>query len=146
MTSSSSVVALFSSLFLSLFANLLLTISCVAIDMHLYLWLVQLLSCFFLLLIYFPSAFLFGVCCINNIKTIFAIIQCDGGILYFRKPYHPINPTQFYIGIVGCLVFSINIQQYISPFALKLMIIVFWKTIMTLLSTYCCNIVNTKGF
>ncbi len=117
MTPLLSPIALISSLFLSLSTNLLLMVSHVAIDMHLYFWLDQLLLCFLVLLISFPSAFFSRMHSIINIVVVFAIIQHDGGTLNYRIPYYPIIPHNLII-VVGCMVFAINGWQDISPFAL----------------------------
>lgn len=129
MTPLSSPVALVSSLFLSLSTNLLLMVSHVAIDTHLYFWLVQLLPCFLVLLIYFPFAFFSKMHCIINITVVFAIIQHDGGTLNYRKPYYPIHSTQSYRCCWMYGVYNQRPTRYIS--------ICPWKIIMVVLSMHC---------
>ncbi len=129
MTPLSSPVALVSSLFLSLSINLLLMVSHVAIDMHLYFRLVQLLLCFLVLLVYFPSAFFSRMHYIINIAVAFAIIQHDGGTLNCRKPYYLINSTLSYS---CCWMYGVCHRwptRYIS--------ICLWKIITILLSMHC---------
>ncbi len=129
MTPLLSPIDLISSLFPSLSTNLLLMVSHVAIDMHLYFQLDQLLLCFLVLLISFPSAFFSKMHCIINIAVVFAIIQHDGGTLNCRIPYYPINSTQSYNCHWMYGVCHQRLTRYIS--------IRPWKIITVLLSMHC---------